>query len=160
MAPKKPQLVAEAVARQIMALPKTATPQTEWREDRNHSGIKIINFGVRSDVMRNLIVELTVRAHPRVNRTTIELGLFTVDPIYRQQERVYQLAIDDPLFKTHIEPGKPAIYGSHELIGDLTIELQQCNNYSFHQALELFSERVNLTLDEGPIDDPFGLKLK
>jgi hypothetical protein len=160
MAQKRPQLVTEAAARQTMALPKTATPQTEWREDRNHTGIKIISFGVRSSVMRSLIVEFTARVHPKVNRTTIELGLFAVDPIYRQQERIYQLAIDDPAFRTHFEYGKQAIYGSHELIGDLTIELPQCNNYSFHQALELFLSRVNLELDDDTIDDPFGLKLK
>lgn len=160
MAGKTQYLVPQADAIALMELEKTATPQRQWREDRNHAGIKIINFGVRAGAVRNLIVEFTVREHPHVQRTIIELGLFRYDPIYRQLERVYQLTIDDPVFITHREDGKSPIYGSHELVGDVTIEMQQCNGYSFFQALDLFLNRVNLYLDEGPIDDPFALNLR
>lgn len=160
MAPKPKYLISRDQATALMDLPKTATPQTEWREDRNHADVKIISFALRAGEVRHLIVEFTVREHPRVHRTTIDLGLFRVDPIYRQQERIYQLTIDDPAFITHREAGKPPVYGSHELIGDTTIELQQCNGYSFFQALELFLNRVNLQLDQGPIDDPFALNLR
>jgi hypothetical protein len=160
MAQIKQQLIGEESARELLELQKTATPRLTWSEDSAHVGTKIITFGVRTNGHRNLVVELTARIHPLVNRTVLEYGLFRIDPIFRQQERIYQLAIDDPKFITHREKGKPNIYGSHELIGDSTIAVPQCNGISFSDGLGVFLNSINLTLDDGPIPDPFVLSLK
>ena len=143
-----------------MAIAKTATPQTDWRDDRVHSGTKIITFGVRTEERRDLVVELTARVHPKFDRTIIDYGLFKIDPIFRQQDRLYQLTIDDPQFKSHMEYGKPPIYGSHEHIGDITLAMSQCNGTKFEDGLALFLDRVNLVFDDGPIENPFELILR
>lgn len=139
-----------------MALAKSA-PLVPWVEGpRGVGSLKLVLGVVCSPPRRGLQVEIYVHRISKVIRRTVDFGLW--DASSGEHERVYQMTVADSNSPTHTEKGV-VWFGSHEHVGDTANKLMGIDELDFESALQLFLSKVNLTIEDGPIPDPFAFEL-
>lgn len=138
-----------------MRLAKTA-PLLRWAEGPKGVGSLSLVLGVVCNPpRRGLQVEIYVH-RVSVIRRTVDFGLW--DTSSGEHERIYQLTVADENSPTHTEKGV-VWFGSHEHVGDQPIKLNGIDDLDFSGAMQLFLTKVNLTIEDGPIPDPFAFEL-
>lgn len=144
-----------ASAEPIIAIPKWAEPKDDWQERPN--GMKSMVIGITDGDgarLRGLTIEIHAQVSRSVKRNKVTFGLF------RNQERVFQLQLDDSKLFSHKDDRLGKLYGSHIHVGD---EAEPSpvgsDQWTFDDALDYFCRRINLTFTP-PLSNPFEFRLK